>query len=77
MTRPVRLTLTERVQVFGLRDEIDWPAGTLVEVLGAKATGRVDGRPVTFGAYDVVGPDGKRATLPARLLRVASHGRAA
>ncbi len=72
MLRRVRLVLVERVEVFGLAEPVDWPAGTAVEVLGAKGRAAGIGRPVRVEAYDVVGPGGVAVTLPARLLR-AEH----
>lgn len=62
----VRLVLAERVEVFGLPAEIDWPKGTAVEAdAGDAAEGRVK------YLFPVRGPGGVRVSLPARLLRRA------
>lgn len=64
------MTLTQRVTVYGVLDDIDWPAGTRVSVRGEWFT-RVNGTKVRNHRFSVTGPGGVRVTLPARLLEAA------
>lgn len=66
----MRRVLTDRVQVFGLPDLIDWPAGTVVEVVGERRFVTQSDVRTEFSTVEVRGPGGVVVTLPARLVRV-------